>query len=157
MTGYTTAAELFNQTIQLQANVEVLPRGTQTVEPVSDESLRPAMAAALSLRYCRAQRRGIAPRIISGLFDFDAPPMDFAFDVFVRSGEREWPVGQIDSETEHPWDFSGSFGGPVDGVLGDRVDVILRPSQAAARQTLRITRIWNGEIVLENVPLRRDN
>ena len=156
-TGYTTTADLFSQTIRLQANVEVLPRGTQTVERVSDESLRPAMEAALSLRYCRARRRGSAPTMISGLFDFDAPPMDFAFDVFVRSGEREWPVGQIDSEREHPWDFSGAFGGRADGVSGDQVDVILRPSQAAARQTLRITRIWNGEIVFENVPLRRDN
>ena len=157
MTGYTTTADLFSQTIRLQANVEVLPRGTQTVERVSDESLRPAMEAALSLRYCNAQRSEFARTTIRGLFNFDAPPMDFAFDVFVRSGEREWPVGQIDSESEHPWDFSGAFGGRVDGVSGDQVDVILRPSQAAARQTLRITRIWNGEIVFENVPLRWDN
>jgi len=153
-TGYTTTADLFSQTIQLRANVEVLPRGTQTVEPASDESLRPAMEAALSLAYCSARRSGSARTMIRGLFNFDAPPMDFAFDVFVRSGDREWPVGQFDSEREYPWGFSGAFGGRVDGVLGDQVDVILRPSQAAARQTLRITRIWNGEIVFENVPLR---
>ena len=157
MTGNTTTADLFSQTIQLRANVEVLPRGTQTVERVSDESLRPAMEASLSLRYCNAQRSVLARTMISGLFTFDAPPMDFAFDVFVRSGEREWPVGQIDSERERSRGFSGAFRGRVDGVSGDQVDVILRPSQAAARQTLRITRIWNGEIVFENVPLRWDN
>ena len=155
-TGFTTTAELYSQTIQLQANVEVLPRGTPTIDLASDESLRSAMEAALSLRYCRIRRGGFSTNMVSGLFDFDAAPMDFAFDVFVRSGEREWRVGQINSEKEHLWDFSGSFGGSVDGLSGDQVDVILRPSQAAARQTLRITRIWNGEIVFENVPLGRD-
>ncbi len=157
MNSYTTTADLFSQTIQLRANVEVLPRGTQTVELVSDESLRTAMEAALSLSYCKVQRSGLPQKMISGLFNFDATPMDFAFDVFLRSGEREWPVGQIDSEREHRWDFSGAFRGRIDGVSGDQVDVILRPSQAAARQTLRITRIWNGEIVFENVPLRWGN
>jgi hypothetical protein len=32
-------------------------------------------------------------------------------------------------------------------------DVILRSSEAAARDTIGMTRIWKGEIVLPNVPL----
>ena len=91
-----------------------------------------------------------------GFFDIDAPPVDFAFEVFLRIGQEEWPVGQIDSESEHDWDFSGSFNGRADIRETTLVDLILRPSRVAARQTLRITRIWNGEIILANVPLQWD-
>lgn len=51
-------------------------------------------------------------------------------------------------------DFSGAFSGRAPGLRASHVDMILRSSPAAARQTLRITRIWDGEIVFENVPLR---
>lgn len=87
---------------------------------------------------------------VRGTFTVQESPIDLAFDVFLRADDREWQVGQIDSEIAHPWDIP-RFLGSADGLEAHRVDVILRPSRAAARRTMSITRIWDGEIVLEGV------
>ena len=91
-----------------------------------------------------------------GLFDIESPPMDLAFDVYLRVAGREWHVGQIDSEREHPWDFSGEFRGFVDGLNSDSVDIVLRPSTSAARETLRIDQIWGGVLEFKDVSVTRE-
>ena len=118
------------------------------MELVSDESLRAAITASLKLRTFTARRTSWLTRITCW-FESLAPPMDYAFDVSVRDGEQEWPVGQIVSEFgQRP---SNLLTGQVANSMGNRVDLILRPSQAAARTSLRITKIWDGEIVIEDV------
>ncbi len=166
--GYTTTTELYRDKVAIQATVTVLPEGSETVELVADESLRPGVEASLTLMRITAQpgpvrtvlgdgtvfiKASVMTTDVQGGFHVEEPPTDLAFDVFLRAGGREWLVGQIDSDIAGPRDFPW-FRGTADGLEDTHVDVILRPSLAAARRTVSITRIWDGEIVLEGVPVQ---
>ncbi|MDB5356007.1 MAG: hypothetical protein JWN24_2460 [Phycisphaerales bacterium] len=86
--------------------------------------------------------------------DAAALPVDVAFDVFVRFNGREFPVGGVNF---HKGATSG-YGSGVEKLPADapaKVDVILRSSEAVARQTMDLTHIWKGEIVLKDVPINR--
>jgi hypothetical protein len=81
------------------------------------------------------------------------PPMDLAFDMFLRFEGREVPMGSVEFRSAQS---SGSeISTDLDVLRGahpDHVDVILRPSIRAAANTLDITSIWNVEVVLKDVP-----
>ena len=51
--------------------------------------------------------------------------------------------------------YSG-VNGRVEGFTARRIDLILRPSIEAARNTIDVTRMWNGEVVLKGLPVTRD-
>ena len=105
--------------------------------------------------------RAAGTRLDSRIDFFDALPMDVAFEVFVRIGEREWPAGTaaqmagprasvlpriaMGDMTQRVRDF------PADAM---EADVVLRASPRVAEEA-GLDRIWDGEIVFENVPLER--
>ncbi len=163
MNGVTTGETLCSETFETEAAVTVLPRGSETVEVVSDESLRAAVEASLHLYRVdaapgpRSAGAGVdsssrTTTTAHGTVFMEVIPIDLAFDVLLRAGDREWPIGQIDSDMMHSRSYP-TFLGSADGLEGARVDVVLRPSRAAARRTTSITRIWGGEIVIEDVAL----
>jgi hypothetical protein len=122
------------------------------VELVTDESIRAAMTESLKLRQCKVSKTYGGAHIM-GWIEVQAPPMDCAFDVFLRVCEQEWPAGQIVGEVDGRLLRARMFNGHVANLNGDRVDLILRSSQNAARTTVGITRIWDGEIIIEDVAL----
>jgi hypothetical protein len=85
------------------------------------------------------------------------PPLPVAFDVFVRVAGREsklWPPFVSDVPIRiRPGD--GGHAGLIEGYGGERTaDVVFRPNpKAAAAFSPDIDRIWNGELVLRNVPV----
>jgi hypothetical protein len=86
--------------------------------------------------------------------DTAALPVDVAFDVFARFNGTEYRVGSVSFRKGAP----GGYGAGVDAFPDDppaAVDVVFRSSEAVARETMGLTRIWKGEIVIPNVPLRR--
>jgi hypothetical protein len=149
---YFTDDVLFEDDFLLQATVEVLAEGGETVELVTDESIRAAMTESLKLRHCKVSKTYGGAQIM-GWIEVQAPPMDCAFDVFLRVCEQEWPAGQIVGEVDGRLLRARMFNGHVANLNGDRVDLILRSSQNAARTTVGITRIWDGEIIIEDVAL----
>ncbi len=149
---YFTDNVMFDAEFSLQATIEVLAADAETVELVCDESLRGAIEESLTLRSFRISGAS-RPSVVTGWFEVVDPPMDFAFDVFVSVGEREWLVGQVDSEVDGQTGLGRMFSRWVTDLDRDRVDLILRPSRSAARRTLGITRIWDGEIIIEDVAL----
>jgi hypothetical protein len=86
--------------------------------------------------------------------DAAALPVDVAFDVFARFNGKEHPIGTVSFR-------KGARGGYAAGARDfpadppQLVDVIFRSSEAVARETMELTRIWMGEIVIPGVPLRR--
>jgi hypothetical protein len=84
-----------------------------------------------------------------------AAPVDIAFDVFLRDATgKEWPVGGINFH-------KGANAGYGTGTpyfpkpSPDKIDLIFRSSEAVARGTTDLTQIWQGEIVLPNVPIKK--
>ena len=92
-------------------------------------------------------------------FSTDGLPVGVAFDVFWRQGEREQRVGSFTSgESAESWsgfypgqDRARQVNGQVSGLERKPVDVILRPSPAAAARTTDVFKIYNGEIVFKGV------
>jgi hypothetical protein len=86
------------------------------------------------------------------------PPGPFAFDILVRAGTEEFPAGAITSPP--PGDSRVVEAGPIDVSFspqqaGRTVDVVLRPSPAAAAATAHLTQIYGREIIIENVEIQR--
>lgn len=81
-------------------------------------------------------------------------PVAFAFEVFLRAGDKEWPLSNF---AGHPDDgaFSTGVVGSIDGfdTTTQRVDIILRPSARVARSTIDLTEIWGQEVVIHDVPV----
>ena len=88
-------------------------------------------------------------------------PLPAAWEVWVRHKGQEHkagtiavPAGQCAAGWGVGYDVSKAGGPPLDGV--DRVDVILRPSAAAAERTVDLTEFWDGGLEFVDVPLRHD-
>lgn len=133
--------------------VEVVATGDPVIELVDDPALKEVIREAITVRRVRLiQRRRL--RAVCRI-DFDTLPIPVGFQVLWRVGEQEWPVQRITAlETEGSVERHGPIMG-VDGFPIDatRVDIILRSSAQSAEQRAGLDRIWQGEIVIPNLPL----
>lgn len=118
-----------------------------TVAEPSASALRPLLTTRLTLNTTNS------PFLDVGV-DAASLPVDVAFDVFVRVNGKEYPAGGVSFyKNAHGSYGSGTRDFPADAP--SNVDVIFRSSEAVAAAALDMTQIWKGEIVLQNVPLRR--
>jgi hypothetical protein len=80
-------------------------------------------------------------------------PIDVAFDVLVRFAELELDLGTVllragRNHGDHVYQRVGGF-------EADAVDVVLRANPEAARLTVNVTEVWDGELVFEDVLVER--
>ncbi len=98
-------------------------------------------------------------------FNVESLPAPVSFDVFWRVGDREWPMGTFTSgrsagtmEYYYPGaDNIRAVNGSVPGFRAKKVDVILRPNEAALATTVDQSRMYDGEIVLEGIEVQRQD
>jgi hypothetical protein len=135
-----------NESVVVAAPVQVVAPDVSTVGLVADPKLREAV------------RRSVAPwaapvmgtlclRTPEGL----QPPLELAFDVFLRQGGQEAVVGSFATENRFPV-FWRLLDVP-EGFRPGPVDVILRPSNRAAAGSFATQSIWGEEVVFEGVEL----
>ena len=98
----------------------------------------------------RGQDKGIEVSL-----NIEKPPANAAFEVLARVGGKEHRITTIahpaGASTNHGF---GSFDLPR--FDGDRLDLILRSSDEALRETVDMYLAWRGEIVIENVQVEDD-
>ena len=81
-------------------------------------------------------------------------PVNVAFNMFVRFGGREFPVGSVSFRKGAPGGYAtGTTNSPADPP--QTVDMIFRSSEDVARGTMDMMTIWKGEIVIPNVTVAR--
>jgi hypothetical protein len=84
-------------------------------------------------------------------------PVDAVFDLFIRFNGTEYGVGTV-YVPKGPWGTTLYIGTNISPAnFPANVDVILRSSEAAARRSIDMKRIWKGEIILSNVPVDRSS
>lgn len=144
----------------IKARWKLLPADTPSTDVDTDPAAWQAIERGLSVRYVNVET-GPGP-VRSGLVttwpDFPkGTPTPLALELSIRKSGQEWPVAQFlfrPSMSSCQW-----WGLPADQcppLLDGRVDVVVRPSTAAAAQTVDVTRIWGGpEIVRKDVPVTR--
>lgn len=133
----------------LRASWTLVPPGTETVGTTTNDGRRKAVER--SIRVVAADLDGSGVLTLS--LDGRSAPVPLAFDISVRQGGREWPVGPATAEP-------GRYPGPYvtarcPGLAPGTAELILRPNPAAAVQTTGITAIWGDEIHIAPVTLRR--
>jgi hypothetical protein len=137
-------------TERMTAPLELVSADAKTVEIIDDPSLRPAMEKALSVRsvgYRRNDQNHISLEV-----DIKNPPAPIAYKLFIRTPEgREESMSSINAAGSTGW-YTGGW--TKQRITSPTVDVIFRPSAEVARNTVGMTRMWNGEIVIKNVPFK---
>ena len=88
------------------------------------------------------------------MLDTNSFPVDAAFDMRVRFNGRDYPFGGV---SFHKNVASGYSTGRTDFEADPpaKIDILLRSSESVARETVDLTRIWKGEIVLKDVDVIR--
>lgn len=149
-----------------------LPKGTESVDVVA-----PTEATSGKLREILEPRIQLwgsppgagfpSPTMVMMQFSVDGLPMDVAYDVSIKSGDRSWNVGTFTSGTagdmEHVrfgpgMDKQRSVQGNVPGIgKAKTVTVVLTPSADTAKRTTDVTRIYGGELVFDNVAVARED
>lgn len=134
-----------------------------TVEParvphevalVADPALADAVRESISLEFWDASRteHGVLFRVRQTV---DAPPVDIAFRVFLRVGDREWPSITITARAGESESIRMQIAATENGYAefdARMVDVILRPTPGAVDLEEGYESIWGEEIVIPNVP-----
>lgn len=142
--------------------VIIEPAGTDLIELVDDEALaaqvRATLAAPRGVRVTRSYDR--ARQHVSLHIECRNVPVDLAFEVVLRERLdpaapdkplREWSTGRSTFRAGSTITLGTGMDVPTIDVA--KVDVVLRPSKAAARNSIDIYRMWAREIVIENVPV----
>ena len=146
-------------TQDFSADWELVVRDAQTVEVVPDDSLevRHAMEQAVKVKEIEVEKRPQGSRGESIDLDLSIGtlPVPLSHDVFFRAPDgREWKVTSITASRPTQYG-TGGYVRDKDGRFdANRVDVILRPSPAAAQRTVDIVRMWNGQIVVKDLPVK---
>jgi len=142
---------------ELSADWELVAADAQTVELIPDDNseVRKQIESGLKVVRLEAQPHPKNPGncTLSLNLKIPAPPVPLAFDVFLRSGAREWKLTTISvsGATEY---MTGGYLPATANFDARRVDVVLRPSVATAHNSPDIMRIWDGEVVVRDVEVK---
>lgn len=143
--------------LTFECPLEVVPAGTQLVALVADESMRGRIEPMVEIANFRVTNH--AGRLFSdGAVRLEGrPPMPLSFDVFIRAGGeggREWHVATLAMNARDGGTATGMFN-HLDGLdpAATTVDVVLRPNAEAAVREPLIDRIWDGELILRDLPV----
>ncbi len=154
-TGSRVATEPVVRTVELSREVEVVPAGAALVELIDDPSLEPAMAAGISVRQLLVISEGEGFTSIDAQVRGTDLPMNFAFDVLIRDVDgklHHWARMVLSAGAGR---YSMGTMGTIEARVGEVADVVLRASEEALLLRSDLDSAWDGEIVIEDVPVVR--
>lgn len=139
-------------TRRVSCPVEVVAPGTRLVELVDAPELLPTLIDGIRAEGFRVSPGG-GDLILDGTVYGRKLPIDCVFEVWARSGGREqrWGVAVFPRGA----DYGVSSSSPVEGPIGETIDLVLRATEEAAQRHSDLTSVWGGEIVIEGVPVLR--
>ena len=141
--------------ITLAGNWTLLPPGDPGVELYRDEATAAAVQRLLTAHvYVRDNGTlGLEAMAVNDL------PADIACDVFLVAGQKRWTATNsvcVRKGRSWPSDDGPVIFRDVNTLTDDRVDVVLRPSAAAAARTVAVTRVLDHEFVFHDVRVDRN-
>ena len=134
--------------VPLSAEWTLVPESEPTVAPVNDENLRAAMRASVFVSQPRVFYFG---RMLSVDWRIGRPPVPIAAELILRIGDREFLLDSVAMDRAD----SGymSYFKELPNLPSGSAELVLRPSQRVAIESLSITQFWNEEIVVRDLPV----
>ena len=149
MLGTSTPA-VWSKDLTLKSTLKVVPKNSGEMVKFVD---RPELADLIK-KSLRVEQFNKNPDDSYELgVHIEKPPINVAFSVFARVGEKEVRMGEISGDTTV---IMGSFMHPykVGDIPIGKVQLIFRSDPAVARKTIDLVQIWKGEVMLDNVELK---
>jgi hypothetical protein len=148
--GSDGATLLYRVDRTVTAPFEVVPPGKlHPLQPVFDPKMDAAMRASIRPGQFRFDAQ---PKWIAGTIDINNAPANVAFDVFVRYGNFSYAAGSL-AQVANNGSCTCGLAAPGVSAPPPTIDIVLRPSEKAARDTVDIVTYWDREIVLANIPV----
>jgi hypothetical protein len=137
--------------LQLPVKFEVVEPGKPVAIAVNDEKFRPAVQRSLGVYMVELNGQQAAVQLQS-----DGPPIDLSYNVLLREGEKEWPIGNVAIRAHQTMGVPAVIGQlPAnEAPAGQTVDVVFRPDGGSAGAPVGMEQFWNGQIVVKHVLLR---
>lgn len=148
---------LLTRDLRLTGDVTIAPaEGTEGAEFVRDAALARKVEDAIEVERVEyfapaGQKPHVTVQVRTAWQPDRRLPIDVAFEVSLRTPSNEWPIGQVSFSAGQ--NAVSLLNATVDLSGVDRVDVVLKPDLAAARQTVELTRVLDHEVILQDVPV----
>ncbi len=152
--GFRDAAPaLVEWTEVFAADFTLLPAGEASASAVSDPSDEPAVLASIHIgRLGQAVR---VPRQLELRIKCDGPPVDLAFDLYVRDASgRERKLTTVSAVAGRTLTTVSS--GRAFGLTAEVVDLVLRPSREVAERSVDIANYWGRAVIFRGVKIWPD-
>ena len=151
------AKKRWNRAVELELNV--YPRDAVLVQQTQEPALDPVRNGSLSVNpvIIRSKGSGAQATVTFNLPQKDSVPI--SFDVALRIGGQTiacgslWAVQTSHGETCSGLEQSADLALPAAPIK--EADIILTPNPKAIEHMPSVERIWGGQIVFSNVPLKR--
>jgi hypothetical protein len=141
--------------LPVSAEVEVLPAAPPDyIRRIRDDDLGPRLRAAITADYFWYLTINDPGGDVSGELKVKNAPVAIAFDVFARVGGGLYPMGSFALGKGRSESFIVRTDAPA-VTAATEIDLVLRTSEKAARQTLNQFEAWDGELVFPGVTVRR--
>jgi hypothetical protein len=155
--GYN-GSPIYKTTLDLKGTVTVRPKGDSTVTINRDPSLRPAMEKAISVRDA-SYGQSWNPKSLNVTVSIAAPiPAGIGYDVYTTIGGKEYKIGSFARPARNGPNVSQGFGfggHDIPPFDDSTIDLVLKPSVDAAIGTSDTFEIWDGQIIVKDVPVKR--
>lgn len=134
----------------VESTIEIIPDDERRVRLMHDESMSDAMNRSIIPEF-RTQNWESAQPMLFTYVNFNRPPANVAFEVILRerASGREWPLGTVWSEKAGGQTMALKLDVDErnDWILhSSTLELVFRPSTAAAEETWSLFEVWNGEL-----------
>ena len=137
-------------TDHLSANWELVPADADTVEIINDPSRQAAVEKSVTIN--QLEYHDSLHDYLNLNINFNTPGVPLAYDIYIRADGHEQKLSSItvSGNGSEGWGTSGEM-----KIQADKADVILRPNPEVARNSVNMTKLWNGEVTIKDVPIKR--
>jgi len=141
----------YENKITLEAEFDVLKTEPQQyIKLIDDPSLKDDL-----LKIIRPQDFSLRNQELSGYIVIEGMlPVNLAFDVIAKIGDMELVLGSNRSARPKINNHWNAVQTKYKGPQFKSFDIILRSSKEAAKDSVDLFEIWDGELIYENVPVK---
>ena len=142
--------DILERELKFEQDVQFVPKGTSTVTPIVDESLRQQMVQSITVKLTYKPEK-YADWDVE--LDFNMLPKPIAFDVSIRFQDQTQRMSSVHvpANKQSGWWIGGRH--RINIKDGDTVDVLLTPNVEVAEKTTYLTEFWDGAITIKDVPV----